>query len=326
MNTHAEAAALIASLANGCNQGTYTGSMSTTIYDTAWVSMVSKEIDGARYWLFPESFQLILDSQLPEGGWQMYASEIDELLNSMAALLSLMRHQKEPATRGCPPLPADIDSRIATSVSWLADKLRLWDVESSDHVGFEMLVPSLLELLEQEGIHFQYPGSKTLAAVNAKKMAKFHPKMIYGPVQTTLIHSLEALIGKIDFNKVRHQRKNGSMLGSPASTSAYLIYGSSWDDDAEAYLRSVLKDGPGNGSGAFPSAFPSPIFETTWVRMLQVEPLLLEINLYSGTHNSPPSWVYEQLDGRGECSTVGRLSRDHTCRPKRHCRIRYKYF
>ncbi|KAL9062537.1 MAG: hypothetical protein Q9161_009791 [Pseudevernia consocians] len=55
------------------------------------------------------------------------------------------------------------------------------------------------------------------------------------------------------------------MMGSPASTAAYLMNTSQWDTGAETYLRKVIHEGQGRGSGGVPSVFPMPVFETTWV-------------------------------------------------------------
>lgn len=55
-------------------------------------------------------------------------------------------------------------------------------------------------------------------------------------------------------------------MASPASTAAYLMNATPWDEEAEMYLRKAVKDGPGKGNGAVPSAFPTPIFEISWVR------------------------------------------------------------
>lgn len=69
----------------------------------------------------------------------------------------------------------------------------------------------------------------------------------------------------IDFDKVAHHKVHGSMMASPSSTAAYLLNVSNWDDEAEAYLRQVIKSGAGRGSGGVPSAYPSMHFEYSWV-------------------------------------------------------------
>ncbi len=48
------------------------GSMTCSVYDTAWVAMVSFDVNGHRQRLFPKSFQYLLGSQQDDGGWQAY--------------------------------------------------------------------------------------------------------------------------------------------------------------------------------------------------------------------------------------------------------------
>lgn len=55
-------------------------------------------------------------------------------------------------------------------------------------------------------------------------------------------------------------------MASPASTAAYPIHSSTWDDEAESYLRTVIAEGAGEGRGGVPSTYPTPTFESTWVR------------------------------------------------------------
>src|SRR5271170_5084509 len=68
-------------------------SMSGSIYDTAWVSMVSKSVEGNHTWLFPASFQCIWDTQNEEGGWEG-GDPIDGIVNTLACLLAMQRHLK----------------------------------------------------------------------------------------------------------------------------------------------------------------------------------------------------------------------------------------
>jgi hypothetical protein len=53
------------------------------------------------------------------------------------------------------------------------------------------------------------------------------------------------------------------MMGSPSSTAAYLMHASVWDDEAEAYLRKVLKYSAGRGNGSVPCAWPTSVFEVS---------------------------------------------------------------
>ena len=101
--------------------------------------------------------------------------------------------------------------------------------------------------------------------INKNKLSRFRPEFLYGPRRFTALHSLEAFIGNLDFDKVKHHKVYGSMLGSPSSTAAYLMHASEWDDESEDYIRHVIKFAAGRGSGGVPSAFPSTHFEITWV-------------------------------------------------------------
>lgn len=258
-----EARALAQHLAQGCTQKYGLGSMTPAIYDTAWVSMISKTVDGNPRWLFPECFQFLLDTQLLDGDWESYASNDDGILNTMAALLALKRHGSAPYSTD--ELPFDFESRMSDAVTCLQSKLQQWDVEASVHVGFEVVIPALLLLLEEENVLFDFPGRQSLMRLNRKKLEKFDPRIMYGSTETTLLHSLEAFIGKIDFDRVGHHTRFGSMMASPSSTAAYLMNSSSWDDEAETYIGTTVMYGEGKGTGGVPSAFPSTNFELTWV-------------------------------------------------------------
>ncbi|KAK7976643.1 salicylate synthetase [Apiospora arundinis] len=243
------------------------GSMSVAVYDTAWVAMVTKVVGGEKRWLFPECFEYILSSQSEEGGWWVGSdAQIDGILNTASALLALKRHQKQPLQiqqHGT----EDLAARVQNATRSLRSQLATWDVSGTAHVGFEIIVPALLTFIEQEdpSVVFEFPSKGELMAIKQKKMSRFRPEFLYGPRKFTALHSLEAFIGKLDFDKVKHHKVYGSMLGSPSSTAAYLMHASEWDEESEDYIRHVIKFAAGRGSGAVPSAFPSTHFEITWM-------------------------------------------------------------
>ncbi|KAH9986482.1 hypothetical protein F4779DRAFT_624274 [Xylariaceae sp. FL0662B] len=96
-------------------------------------------------------------------------------------------------------------------------------------------------------------------------MSRFVPESLYGRKPSTALHSLETLGGELDFENIAHRKAGGSMMGSPSSTAAYLMYATNWDSEAETYLCHGIQAGMGKGSGAVPSAYPSMFFEYTWV-------------------------------------------------------------
>ncbi|KAL9597716.1 MAG: hypothetical protein Q9219_004973 [cf. Caloplaca sp. 3 TL-2023] len=158
----------------------------------------------------------------------------------------------------------DMDDRIKRAVSALRQLLNNWNVGATLHVGFEILVPSLLNLLEAEGYVFDFQQRSRLMDSYSKKMRLFDSELLYSNDQYSALHSLEAFIGKIDFDRLKHHTRDGSMFASPSSTAAYLMHASNWDDDSEAYLRRVITHGEGRGSGGVPSAFPSTNFDLIW--------------------------------------------------------------
>ena len=261
-----EAAELVRKIAKSHSMGLHSDFFSSSIYDTSWVSMIIKSEGEKRCWLSPDSFTMLLRSQSDQGGWEQGNSDIDMILNTMAGLLAMSWHQRcQFNDDHCDLMSNQLSKRISKAICWLGKKLEGWDIEASDQVGFEMLIPSHLRLLERERIHFQFPASRRLEQLNAAKLAKFDPQMLYSDTRSTLVHSLEAFVGIIEFDKIGHHLNDGSMMASPSSTAAYLIFSTKWNDAAERYLRRVLSNGVGDDQGGLPSAFPSTVFETSWV-------------------------------------------------------------
>lgn len=252
--------ALIKSLALQCSSGGNFGSMSVSIYDTAWLSMIQKPGD-LKLWLFPECFEYVLKTQLPDGGWPAYASIVDGIMNTAAALLAIRKH----LATGNGPKALELEQISASAEGALQALLHRWDVSSCDQVGFELLVTTHLRLLSNEGVVLNVPQLDQLQALYDTKLAKLPATSVY-EAPSTLYHSLEGLIGHIDFNRISQWREpNGSMMSSPSSTAAYLMYASTWDDMAEAYLRDALRNSTGQGDGGVPCAWPTSIFELSWV-------------------------------------------------------------
>ena len=240
------------------------GSMTCSIYDTAWVSTVAKSNSTSTFWLFPECFNYILDTQNDDGGWESYATEVDGILNTAASLYAIKKHATSPI-QSLEIYPLELEDRIERASKALQSSLDVWDVAASVNVGFEILVPAMLELLKNQGLCFDFPGITLLQKLNNQKLSKFNPASLYGDVKLTSLHSLEAFIGKLDFDKITHHKTFGSLMASPSSTAAYLMNRKSWDDEAESYLSRVFAISEGGPNGGIPSAYPSKYFEIAWV-------------------------------------------------------------
>ncbi|KAJ5114236.1 Phyllocladan-16-alpha-ol synthase [Penicillium angulare] len=257
------AVALVNQLTESIDDPRALGFMSPAIYDTAWVSMIQKTVEDQSTWLFPQCFEYILQMQLDDGSWISYASQIDGILNTAASLLSLKRHFTVPLQIGTIS-QKDLSERIDRGTAALSSLLNSWNVELTVHVGFEILVPALLGYLEAENVTFCFPARSRLFEIRAEKLARFKPEFLYGPIQTTALHSLEAFIGIVDFDQLRHHKTEGSFMASPSSTAAVLMHASEWDQECEEYICHTIQHASGKGSGGVPSAFPSPIFEIGW--------------------------------------------------------------
>lgn len=208
--------------------------------------------------MFPQCFTYLLELQKEDGTWTSYRSQIDGILNTSAALLAMFERRKRK-----PDESETLDSRIESAKSGLQELLSKWDVENTVQVGFEILVTCLMHQLQHFNAHFAFPGQFMLQEVYEHKMQNFAPQAVYKAQQMTVLHSVEALVGVIDFDRIKHHcTEMSGIMASPAATAAYLIHSTHWDVKAERYLKGVLSAYGNNGTA--PSAFPTSVFEITW--------------------------------------------------------------
>lgn len=244
------------------------GTMSGNVYDTAWISMVRKPTESESVWAFPAAFQAILREQGPCGSWGGTVSELDRIACTLAALLALHKHTADP----CEIELDNLNARILKAKSFLQTALKGLDgllKTCTLSVGLELRLPALLDLLEMEGHTFDFDRTY-LTQLQSKKLSKIDLKTIFNGPQSSLLHSLEAVVGKVDPAGLRHQKVLGSMLASPSATAAYLMYNPTWDDEAEEYIRCAISHGAGQGSGLVAAGYPTTIFEWAWVCVIHV--------------------------------------------------------
>ena len=98
----------------------------------------------------------------------------------MAALLALRDHQIQSNEAGDAAVSQLLGERMAKAQQLLQQWLGEWDVASAMRIGFEILVPALLESLERDAaVKFDFPGRDHLMSLNKKKFDKFRPEMLY---------------------------------------------------------------------------------------------------------------------------------------------------
>ncbi|KAK2037684.1 ent-kaurene synthase [Colletotrichum somersetense] len=228
-----------------------------SVYDTAWLALIKKrDASGQLYWLFPECFQYIVDTQQTDGGWEAQRSHLDGILTTAASLLAFRCHASEPLQTAASVRAAELNDRVERATIALQHMLSSWDVAGATHVGWEMIVPTLLQLLKDEGASFEFPGETALMEMHANKMSAFKPDCLYGKTQPAALHYLEAFMGQINYSRVAHHKVDGGFMRSPSSTAAYLIGlpDPAWDDEAENYLATVLAK---TGGRSVPGVFPT---------------------------------------------------------------------
>lgn len=240
------------------------GTFSPSIYDSAWLSMVYREHEGQLTWLFPQCFQYVVTNQLEDGSWPTYVSTVDGILNTSASLLALLTRQRLEGDLSSESV--HLSQRIDRAKAGLQSLLLRWNVAETDRVGFEVIVPGLLRQISSRfDIEFNFPGQSLLEELNVRKLKKIRPEILYSKHETTLLHSLEAVVGVVDYDQMRHHcSEERGILGSPASTASYLMGCSTWDTRAEIYLRHVVENA-GNATGGVPSGYPTCMFELSWV-------------------------------------------------------------
>ncbi|KAK7418727.1 hypothetical protein QQX98_003745 [Neonectria punicea] len=241
---------------------------SCQVYDTAWVAMIPKTTENVKQWLFPECFYYLLKSQAADGSWGIHpTTQTAGILDTAAALLALLSHAKEPLQMA-DISPDEIHQRIERGFDSLQTQLRRWDdVEKTNHIGVELIVPALLAYLEKERVStcFDFPCKEALELMHRSKMSHFQLEVLYSKRPSSALHSLEAFLGEVDFDRVSHHLYRGSMMASPSSTAAYLMGASKWDDEAEGYLRHIVAAGDGHGDGGIPGTYPTTHFECSWI-------------------------------------------------------------
>ncbi|KAL2833006.1 hypothetical protein BDW59DRAFT_157147 [Aspergillus cavernicola] len=267
---------LVHRIATAINTDHGVSSMAYSIYDTAWVSMIIKTGEKGPGWLFPECFDFLLKEQRSSGEWSSFSaadlartpsSDIlipDILIHTLAGLLALCLHsQNRDCINGT--LPYNILGRISRAKESANAKLQKWKVSETKHFGFQLLIPVLLQRLKDEqGISFSFPGEEELLSIyNAARQMDI--EWLYTEKCSVPLLCYEGFLGKIDFARISHQISAEGLGALPASTAAYLLYAPIWSNECEEYLRNVIYNGSGQGTGGVAPIFPLTIFESSWV-------------------------------------------------------------
>ncbi|KAJ5785388.1 uncharacterized protein N7503_010600 [Penicillium pulvis] len=256
---------LVQDLLQRCDPSYGIGTVTSSVWDTAWVSMLRSK-DG-KSWAFPECFEYLVKSQASNGGWGNPFRDIEQICCSLVAILAI-KTRLNTLCEYSEEQWLEIDLRCSRAIQFVKDNLPSWSIDNTDDtlpVGLELYLPVLLLQLERYGVSFNVPGIERVNKMREMKLRKIPAEALYGESKLAGAYSLEGFIGHVDFDQINHQKGLGSLCASPASTAVYLMYRSSWDDDAEAYLRHIVNLSINQEGRGIPDFYPSTTFETSWV-------------------------------------------------------------
>nr|WJZ49125.1 hypothetical protein [Scutellaria barbata] len=216
--------------------------ISPSAYDTAWVAMVpSREYSGVEQPCFPQCVDWIMENQNSDGSWGLNPGHPylvkDSLSCTLACLLALRKwdigHQL--VQRG-------LDFIVSNDWASSAD-----DNNQFSPIGFDIIFPAMLNYAKD--MDLTLPFSKNILD------SLFHIRDSQLRTQKQDYIS-EALGSSCNWKEIilTHQRNNGSLFNSPATSAAALIHCP--DDKCYQYLISVL----GACNGWVPTIYPMNIY------------------------------------------------------------------
>jgi len=211
-------------------------------YDTAWAA----RHEG----LFPESAAWLTRNQRPDGSW---GGEVeypqDRLISTLASVLALSRSKGS----------RHYGKQIERGEAYLSRNLHKAEGEERCTIGFELLLPTLMEEAERLGLNIPCVRDENLRRIREAKLSLVYNDIVYHG-DTTLSFSVEFLGDEFDVTKASELlNPNGSVGNSPSATAYYLLREMS--PAALSYMESVLAV---NADGSALPVYPFEVFEKAW--------------------------------------------------------------
>jgi halimadienyl-diphosphate synthase len=219
-------------------------------YDTAWLAGLAHR-DDRRTSRFPTTLRWLADNQLSDGSWgSPVRYEHDRILCTLAALAPLAEFGRRAEDRRA----------VEAGTRYLWQHGHLLRREPVELVGFELLLPSLVDRTRQAGVAVP-PHLDVYAAERVQKLNLIPKQALYSP-RATVVHSLEFLGGQADSNRLKSaQGQNGAIGNSPAATAFFLAQANEDDRHALGYLEACLGH---SGGATAPVLHPCETFELLW--------------------------------------------------------------
>lgn len=224
-------------------------SIASTVYDTAWVATIPHPDDPSKP-RFPDALNWISARQYADGSWgSAIFHQHDRVISTMAALVALARFGRREIDR----------LQVLRAERYLWQHAHLLRQASVELVGFELLLPALMRLATEAGVHV--PAYLDAYVEERAHKLELVPREKYYTPTTTMAHSVEFLGAEANLLQLLSmQSDNGSIGNSPAAT-AYLLQHVN-DAAAVAYLERCLVASNGNG---VPALEPVETYEALWV-------------------------------------------------------------
>ena len=229
------------------------GRIGPTAYDTAWVARLP-DLDNPSRPAFPNALEWLIENQHPDGSWGTRLNyHHDRVLSTLVSALTLAHWS---AYFGNAMWSKHLNAAQRSIWQNLAGIQR----DPYDTIGFELILPTLLDESRQRGFQLPYGSFESIARVRDAKLKLIPPELIYTRRVST-IFSAEFLGDQLDTARVDDiQDANGSIASSPSATAYYLLH-EPHNLAARNYLHRVL----GCCGGAAPAVDPIDVFEPAWV-------------------------------------------------------------
>jgi halimadienyl-diphosphate synthase len=268
--------------------GADTPQISSSPYDTAWLARLDSFKTQALQWL--------RSHQLPDGSWgtdvPMYAH--DRAVSTLAATATLRQ-------AGTPINAPEI--RLARDA--VARYLQALKLDAcGPTVGFELIVPSLLQEVQALGVQLDvdqdllqrliWARQAKLSALPDRKIdRRFTPSFSAELVGQDHLHLLDPS---------NLQANNGSVAFSPSASAFFARYVKPGDPDALAYLGDMIND-----QGAIPYVGPIEVFDHGWAlwNLALAMPQGVDDDLQDLVDRSVKILCDEWQPGKGIASAIG---------------------
>nr|QEY10196.1 diterpene synthase class I [Scutellaria barbata]UNZ11785.1 diterpene synthase class I [Scutellaria barbata] len=216
--------------------------ISPSAYDTAWVAMVpSRDYSGVEQPCFPQCVDWITENQNSDGSWGLNPGHPHLVKDSLSCTLACLLALRKWDT-GHQLIQRGLD--FIVSNDWAAST---GDKDQFSPIGFDIIFPAMLNYANDMGLTLPFTNNMLDSLLHFRDSQLRTLKQEY---------ISEALGSSCNWNEIilTHQRKNGSLFNSPATTAAALIHCP--DDKCYQYLISVLEA----CNGWVPTIYPMNIY------------------------------------------------------------------